>query len=121
MVVDGLEATRHLLDRLLGEVQQHLDRDGDLRVLLGDDAEEFSTALSSSMSLSPYRANCCIRVLRRRAKSSTSLLGLKARFSHSWRSFCSVDLRALSLPWRAAVMASLAVRLVARRTASPSE
>jgi hypothetical protein len=40
MVVNGLEATRHLLDRQLEEVQQHLDGDGDLRVLLGDDTEE---------------------------------------------------------------------------------
>jgi hypothetical protein len=50
---------------------------------LGMTQRNFSIALSSSMSLSPYRANYCIRVLRRRVKSSTSSPGLKARFSHS--------------------------------------
>jgi hypothetical protein len=46
------------------------------------------------------------RVLWRRAKSSTSSPGLKARFSHSLRSACSVVLRAQSLPMRVAAMAS---------------
>jgi hypothetical protein len=49
---------------------------------LGMTRRNFSVALSSSMSLLSYRA-CCISVLRRRAKSSTSSPGLKARFSHS--------------------------------------
>jgi hypothetical protein len=39
---------------------------------LGTTRRNLSTALSSSMSLSPYRTNYCIRVLRRRTKSSTS-------------------------------------------------
>jgi hypothetical protein len=38
--------------------------------LLGMMRRNFSIVLSWSMSLSLYRANCCIRVLRRRAKSS---------------------------------------------------
>jgi hypothetical protein len=41
---------------------------------LGTTRRNFSTALSSSMSLSLYRANYCIKVLRRRTKSSTSSL-----------------------------------------------
>jgi len=50
---------------------------------LGTMRRNFSIALSLLMSLSPYHANCYIRVLRRRVKSSMSSPGLKARFFHS--------------------------------------
>uniref|UniRef100_A0A0A9D051 Uncharacterized protein n=1 Tax=Arundo donax TaxID=35708 RepID=A0A0A9D051_ARUDO len=75
------------------------------------------------MSSSLYRASCCIRVERWRVKSSTSSPGLKARFSHSLRNFCSVALRAQSLPMCAEAMApqaSLAVSLSARVGANSS-
>jgi hypothetical protein len=112
IAIDDLEATYRHFDQHRGEVQQRLDRAICL-YFSGMHRKSFSTTLSSAKVSSPNCTIFCHRVLRRRAKSSMSSPGLKARFSHSLRSACSVVLR--SLPMRAAAMvsqASLAVRFL---------
>jgi hypothetical protein len=66
-------------------------------MILGDKPLIFEVVLSHIF---------CSKVLRRRAKSSMSSPGLKAKFSHSLRSAYNVVLRVRSLPMRATAMAS---------------
>ena len=105
----SLSTTYRLLDRHRGEIQQGLDRASHLLVLLGDAAEE----LFDSSLLAVGVIDEVHHLLQQSVETSSP--GLKARFSHSLQSACSVDLRTRSLPMRAAAMASqasLAVRLL---------
>jgi hypothetical protein len=101
------------------DIVERSSRDSIERVIClyfsGMHRKSFLMALSSPQELSLNCTIFCYRVLRRRAKSSTSSPGLKVRFSHSLRSACSMVLRARSLPMHATAMASqtsLAVRFL---------
>jgi hypothetical protein len=84
---------------------------GRLKVVDGDEPHPLSGPITVDGKLHLTREQweaCQGDGKKGRAKSSTSSPGLKARFSHSLRSACSVVLRALSLPMRATALVSQA-------------
>jgi hypothetical protein len=115
IIIDDLEATYRLFDRHRGEVQQRLDRASDLLVLLGDAPEELLDGSLLVVGVIAELHHLLLQSIETESKVINVAPGLKARFSHSLRSACSVVLRARSLPMRAAAMASqtsLAVRFL---------
>ena len=110
-IVHRLQSTRHLLDGEIMKVEEGLDGDAELRVLGRCNAQE--RARSSLMSVSPWRASCYFRAIRRKVKSSACSPGRKDSNSHSRRRRCRAVRRARSPPMRAVARESHASFAVA--------